>query len=272
MDLPVDRLARELRKKPLVSGIIPPRHARQMAMLFILVAFILTALWFPGPLIFGLFTLSAFLGGAYDALSKKVPASDILLGSWVFIFYLFGSVTAAGTLSKIGDLAWLVALLFFLQLVFQTGITGGLKDVKHDFVSGAKTPPIWFGTRVTKGRIFIPDSFKAYAMTIKLLNIGAALAPFLIWGVAPTMLQFVLLPILLFFILFYSVLALTGGTFHRKEKMRYLMVQELLSFMLIPLLMFSFIDFWLALLILMGPVLWFGAFTRVLYGGQLPNV
>ncbi len=272
MDLPVDSRAKELKAKPLVSGIIPQRHALYMALSFITLAFILSVSFFKTPESIALFALSAVLGGAYDVYSKKLPASDILLGIWVFVFCLYGSSTVDPDISGVGSLAYLVAAIFFLQLVFQTGVTGGLKDVKQDFASGAKTPPIWFGTRLRKGNIFIPSSFKGYALFIKTLNICAVAVPFIIWSVRPTMLQIVLLPILLFFIFYFSVLALHGGHFKRREKMRYLMVQEFLSYMLIPLLLVSFIPLALALMLLVMPILWYIVFTVALYGPRLPTV
>jgi len=269
MDLKVDRLAGALSQKPLVSGAIPPKNALYIALGFGIGAFVLGSILFPGIVTIPILGLSILLGGAYDVYSKRIPGSDILLGAWVFVFCLWGALTVAAWPTP---LSWLVSILFMVQLIFQTGVSGGLKDVEHDAASGARTPPLVFGVRVEDGRIIIPAGFKAYALGLKAANIVLVFIPFFLWATPYNYIQLGVLVAFSVMILALSVKALASKEFVRKQKMRLLLAQELLSFLLMPLLLLSVIEIRLALLFVFGPILWFMAWVGALYGRRLPNV
>jgi len=268
MDLRVDRLAGELSTKPLVSGDIPPHHALYIAITAVFSAVILSVIFFPGPLVY-LFILATSLGGAYDLYSKRMVGSDLLLGTWIFVFCIYGSLAVTG---KVSALALVVALLFFVQLVFQTAVTGGLKDVEHDLAGGARTPPIWLGVRVENGEIRMTPAFRSYSIAWKLANIVLALLPFVVLGSRYNLVQIALLLFAGMQAMRLTIQALQGGVFDRKKKMNLLLRQEIFSYILIPVMLFTTVGFRTFLTILLLPILWLAFWILAIYGKRLPNV
>lgn len=271
-DIEVDRHSKFLSSKPLLKGTIKKRHALYMAFAFISIAFAMAVVFFPDFWALTAFFIAIVLGAIYDIYGKKSFGADLVLGANIFFFTLFGALTVSLELTPV---VYIAAFLFLIQLAFQTGVTGGMKDIPHDHLAGAKTSPVYLGCRVVGKRLIVTGQFKAYSYITKAIHTVVILLPF--WLVLfelynPVVLQ---LGILLFLILLMwatTAAALNQTTFHRIKLMRLLGAQEIVTYPIVSILIMGVIGVWAALFLLLFPIFWLAVFLYIIYGKFMPDV
>ena len=176
LDYKIDKLNKELKDRPLISGTISMKKAWIFAIISLIIAFLLaiylsyiTTMYFPLIVLF----FSAFMITIYDFVSKKLTAMDIFDAIAVFLLILYGATTVSGNLHQITTLAWIVCLLGAIQVLFMQLVPGGLKDIKNDYKAGANTVAVKLGVRVTQsGLLQVPFSYKALSYLIQIVNLS----------------------------------------------------------------------------------------------------
>ncbi len=266
VDIEVDQLSKHLVKKPLVKGTIPKKNALIITIIAGAVALILGLsfnVW-----AFGILLLSLSLAVFYDLFSKKLLGIELVLAAWATSLFLFGAVTVSISLSPI---IYVLALLVFLRLMFETSVEGGLKDIEHDPRVKAKTLPNVFGVRVAGDRIHLPYLFKAYAFFLEIAFVLFMLVPFLFFDLNITILH-VLVLLVLILGMFSTMRFLRIRHFHRKMIIRTAGLHELLAFTALGVMLAPLIGALTVFLIIFFAALWEFVLLQGLYGGFLPNI
>jgi len=186
-DVPVDRLSKDLSLRPLVKGSITFRYATIFAFGCLILSFLLTWFFYTSQsqylMIVFILIIAYLLATVYDALSKKYPGMDLFVASAVFFLILFGAATV-GTPTL---LAWTVALIGGLQVLFMNMINGAIKDIDHDKDGSAHTLAIWLGAKVHAGIMELPLSFKTTGYLIEIVRTVLVFAPFVLPVLQPSL-------------------------------------------------------------------------------------
>jgi len=179
-DVPVDRLSKDLSLRPLVNGSITFRRATIFAFGCLILSFLLTMFFYTSQsqylIIVFVLIIAYLLATVYNALSKKYPGMDLFVASAVFFLILFGAATV-GTPTR---LAWTVALIGGLQVLFMNMINGAIKDIDHDKDGSAHTLAIWLGAKVHAGVLELPLSFKTTGFLIEIVRTVLVFIPFVL--------------------------------------------------------------------------------------------
>lgn len=271
-DIKVDSYAKELTQKPLIKGTIKKEHAVFTAISAILMGFAASVVLFGSYLASLAFLLAILLGAIYDLFGKKFFGADMILGGSIFFFTLFGAFTVSSELTPI---VYLAAFLFFIQLAFQTGVTGGLKDIPHDFLANAKTSPVFLGCRVIGKKLILTREFMAYVLGMKAVHTAAVLVPFFVsWFVFYDIMLLQILLLILFVVLMWAacVKAISFTEFKREEIMRVLGGHEVFSYPIVAVLIMGFIGLEYAIFLLIFPIIWYACFLLIIYGKFMPEV
>jgi 4-hydroxybenzoate polyprenyltransferase len=271
-DVEVDRFAHELSTKPLIRGEIKRNHALYAALIVICIAFILSIIWFKSLYGTVAFAIAILLGAVYDLFGKKFFGADFVLGGSIFFFCLFGALTVS---TNITPAVLSVAFLFFIQLSFQTGITGGMKDIPHDYLAGAKTSPVFLGCRVFGKRLVVTGGMKFYAIGIKVVHSFAIIIPLWLGYFRlheSDIIQLFVLLLLMSLMWITTILALYMKVFDRLKLMRILGAQEIVTYPITPILIFGMVGVSYGLFLLFFPIFWLALFLIVIYGKLMPDV
>jgi 4-hydroxybenzoate polyprenyltransferase len=184
-DVRVDQLSKDLTTRPLVNGSITLRHAMMFGLACLILSFILTVFFYTGfnqyVILIGVLVVAYAFATVYDMLSKKYPGMDLFVAAAVFFLILFGAATI-GTPTL---LAWVVALIGGLQVLFMNMINGAIKDIDHDQQGRARTFAILLGAKVRAGVITLPLSFKTTGYLIEVGRTLLVFAPFLLPALQP---------------------------------------------------------------------------------------
>lgn len=267
VDIKVDEKSQYLKEKPLVSSSITKNHALFIVLLAFICAYALTIIFFQS--LFPLLFLSlAFLSGAiYDTMGKKIPGSDAFVGASSFFGCLFGASIVS---IHFTNLVYIISSLIFVYLVFNTAVAGGLKDVDHDDLAGAKTTPIRMGVKVKDGKLLITTKFATFVYIVKLTYISlivlAGFQPELrLWQSDKYMIHIVV--VFLVVVLFITVYkSLHIHDFDRVRIIRLLGIVEVTTYSLGPIILYPMIGLNMTLLLLLLPICWFSIFNLILYG------
>jgi len=255
IDIKVDKLSTDLTARPLVRGSISRQNAAIFAISCLVLSFILTWFFFSDLrryLIMGSFLVIAYASATiYDALSKKYPGMDIFVAGAVFFLILFG----ASTIGPLSLLAWVVAFIGGLQVLFMNMINGAIKDIDHDEKGLARTFAIRLGAKVQAGVITLPVSFKTTGYGIELIRSVLIFLPFIVLGLPYDYWQLGLLVFLtaLIFFMIYKLYAIR--TFDRSRIRRFIGIIVIFMYATTPV-MLSSLD-WHVLLVALIPPLWF---------------
>ena len=271
-DIEVDRYSKELSNKPLIKGTIEKNHALIAALIAIALALIIAIIHFRSVYAISAFLMAILLGGVYDLFGKKFFGADFVLGMSIFFFCIFGALTVSANLTYV---VYLVAFLFFIQLTFQTGVTGGMKDIPHDFIAGAKTSPVYLGCRVVGKKLIVTRDFRIYVIIIKIIHTAAVLIPIwfgLIEHFDPFIPQLIILLLLVILMWATTIKALSFPFFHRINLLRILGAQEIVTYPIVPILIMGVIGMWNALFLLFFPIVWLACFLFLIYGKFMPDV
>ena len=269
-DIEVDRKSPELKKKPLVSGIIPKEHALIIVFLTGGCFYALTLIFFPFLLTLFLLSSAVILGGIYNLFGKKIIGSDFILGGAVAFICLFGASTVS---MHFTSLIYIVSSLLFVDLVFVNAVEGGLKDVDHDYLERAKTLPTIMGVRVKEGRLFLTTKFTAFAYSLKIIYIGLILLlgfqPELNLWYSGDYIIHVIVALLIVVIIITSYKFLHLSSFDRTKMKRIYAGLNSASLALIFIMLLPLLGLWITLILLLLPITWYLLFNFVLYGKPL---
>ena len=122
VDIELDKLVDDLKKKPLVSGAVPKKAALTISIFLILLSFFfISILWhrhgFDEYKFMALISiiLAGLLGSVYDIYGKKIIGSDFLVAISVSFVYLFGALS----FGKPNEITWIIFLLTFNIAAFR---------------------------------------------------------------------------------------------------------------------------------------------------------
>jgi 4-hydroxybenzoate polyprenyltransferase len=138
------------------------------------------------------------LATIYDITSKKYPGMDFFVASAVFFLIIFG----ASTIGTPTALAWIVAFVGGIQVLFMNMINGAIKDIDHDEKGLANILAIKLGARAKGKAITLPTSFKSVGYFIEIVRSFLIFTPFLFLSIRYELWQIAILFILTIFTFF----------------------------------------------------------------------
>jgi 4-hydroxybenzoate polyprenyltransferase len=271
MDIEIDKTAAHLSSKPLISGTIPKDAALGFAFSSIIIGYILLGyliLLYQSNAIFAvlLYTISWLSIGVYDLFSKSVRGSDLALASWTGGLCLMGGFAVVHTPTL---LLFLIAWLAFLLI---QNILAGLKDISHDRYGSGTTTPIRMGVRLIGSRLKIPARFQSIIYLFKFSHFISVFIPFffgwLILGFGQ--LFFILLFLILILYLVFSIF--NDFRFKRDIILRRIGLHEILSYSIVPVMLFGIIGLAEIIFLIIFPIVWLAVFMRIIYGRLLPTI
>ncbi|HUT00667.1 MAG TPA: UbiA family prenyltransferase [Candidatus Thermoplasmatota archaeon] len=271
VDVEVDRKSRDLQKKPLISNIIPKGYALFISLLSGACSCLLTLYFFPSvlPLLFLLFAI--LLGGIYDVYGKKIPGSDFILGLGFFFMCLMGASTVSHEFTTV---TYIVCCIYFVHIVFNNAVEGGLKDVDHDTIGSAKTLATRMGVTVQNNRLKVTKTFAVFSISIKIIFIGLIVSLWLQPEIRGSLsynhaIQITLIVFFASAIAFTMYKFLHSSTFDRPRLKRLFSVHEISSYFILILSLYSLIGVSSTIFLIFFPFIWFILFNVILYGKLL---
>jgi len=263
IDIRLDKLSKDLSARPLVRGSITRRAAVIFAISCMIGSFLLSLVFFSDMfrylVLAGILFIAYFLATVYNIASKKYPGMDLVLASAIFFFILFG----AWTIGAPTTLAYLVALIGGIQVLFMNMINGAIKDIDHDKQGSANTVAIRLGARVQAGTMVLPLSFKSTGYLIEVIRIVLVFLPFVILGLSASPWQVALL-VVLSLATFYSIYRLFSiKTFDRAKIRKCIGIIVIFMYATAPI-MLSSLNIYIILAALIQPI-WFFASNLVLH-------
>jgi 4-hydroxybenzoate polyprenyltransferase len=269
-DIEVDRKSIDLKKKPLVSGNITKNKALFIVIIAIIFGYALIVFFYKSIYPITFFSIALILGGLYDLYGKKLAGMDFVLAGGFFFICLTGASTISGDINM---LVYLFCLLFFFQIAFNNAVEGGLKDVDHDGMAGAKTLAQSFGVSVIRGVIIISKSFIGFALGLRIIFLG--LMVFLgskpeldIWSYKHSYQIFLIsLSVVISFVVLFKILKSMG--FDRSRLLRLFSIHEMASYFMVMMVLSPLFDLQIIIILLMLPAVWFVASNFALYGTLL---
>jgi 4-hydroxybenzoate polyprenyltransferase len=273
-DTVIDRQSVYVSKRPLSIGSISQKEAL-FIVVFSLVLSIILALFFVFKSLSFIFLLLSFLFvSLYNKYSKKAAFMEYVLSTGIFTYGLFGVFSVSNTISS---LAIIFCFFASIQWLFSVGVFANYKDVEFDSKFGIKTTPSLLGVKIIDNELFVSNIFKAYAFTIKILHIFIAMLP-LLFGFTSIYINF--LPIPLFFFVILSIIILflltkilSTHLFKRDNMLIYEGLQEGLAFLLIPIVLLSYLIEHIGalptILLIVFMIIWPLACFRIIFGKKM---
>jgi len=255
MDVKIDKLSKELSARPLVSGKITRRKAVYFVIFCMIISFVLSIFFYNNAngfvFIISILILAYIFATIYNIASKKYPGMDFFVAGAVFFLILFG----ASTIGTPTSLAWIVAFIGSLQVLFMNLINGAIKDIDHDLDGKANTFAIKLGVHTNRGKIVLPTSFKTIGYLIETVRIFLILVPFIFFSHPYYFLQLgiITIIIILTFLSIYYFFSITN--FDRDRIRRSIGVIVILMYVITPL-MLSSLNIYIIILAIIPPI-WF---------------
>jgi len=269
-DIEIDKNSKDLSTKPLIDGSINIKKARLVVIVSVLLVLVLTSIFFYNQLyILIIVSLAAFLFGAlYDIYGKKIPHADYLIAISAFFVALYGGFSVTNNL---GLFAYIIVLLGLVQILINN-IIGGLKDVDHDFITGALSTPLRMKVKVEGERFLVTKSFIAYITSLKIVHIILTILPFALNLLVFDNWQFYIVLLLIFIAVVFMIRFLTIKKFDREKIMRAIGFHEIFTFMVVSILLYGIIGPVATIFLLIFPIFWLGVFLIIIYGRLMPAV
>jgi 4-hydroxybenzoate polyprenyltransferase len=263
IDIRVDKLSKDLSARPLVRGSITRRKVAVFAISCMIGSFLLSLVFFSELLqyllLIFILLIAYFFATVYDIASKKYPGMDLFVAGAVFFLILFG----ASTIGTPTLLAYIVAFIGGLQVLFMNMINGAIKDIDHDKQGSANTIAIRLGARIHAGVVSLPLSFKTTGYLIEIARITLIFIPFVFLNINPDIWQIPVL-VLLAILTFYSIHKLYSiKTFDRTRIRKSIGVIVIFMYATTPI-MLSSLNLYIILVALIPP-LWFFVSNLVLH-------
>jgi 4-hydroxybenzoate polyprenyltransferase len=269
-DIEVDKKSNELKKKPLVSGAITKKNALIIAFVTGFFTYSLTIIFFPYLRSIFLLILATLLTIIYNFYGKKIIGSDLIVAGTVTVFCLFGASTVNNPFT---NLIYIVCLIFFFDIVFINVVEGGLKDVDHDYLSGAKTLATIMGVKVKENKLIVTRKFLAFAYSLRIIYIFTILllgfeSKINLWLSEKYILQIITI-IFLAAVIGGSYKFLHLKIFDRSKMKRLYSGINAASGILLIVMLYPILGLEITLFLLIFPVTWYTVFNKILYGKPL---
>ena len=273
MDIEIDKKAKFLSEKPLVKGTISKTAAITFAFGSVILGYVLLILLAHTQRsiqIFGIifYTLAWLAIGVYDLTSKRVRGSDLALALWTAALCLFGGFAVQ---NPANPLLFIIAGLAFFQLWIQN-IIAGLKDIIHDQLCSVTTTPLRMGVKFRNNRLLVPGKFQGGIYGLKYIHLVLVFIPIIFLWINVDIVQIIIISCLLItnFILVASIFYST--TYSRPHLLRIIGLHEILSYSIVPIMLYSIIGLRTVVILLLVPVLWLALSLKILYGRLLPKI
>lgn len=267
-DVEVDRLAKDLHGKPLVSGDISIKTALIICIFFVLLSFLLVGiLWYGQTIDYLKFTallslfIAGMLGSIYDFYGKKIVGSDFLVAISVAFVFLFGALS----FGQPTVITWIIFILTFNQILHMNAVEGGIKDADHDPQMGVKNIASSMGVKIRGMNITIPTGFKMFSIGIRLFSAILLFLPFFIFNYHYYVWQLVILALTIIGVVFFSIKLLSIKIFNRNKIRKYIAVQSFLRYSLVPIMLISIVPSILySVILIIFPIVWYIIFTPLI--------
>jgi len=272
-DVDIDRLSPDLKKKPLVSGIISEWEGLAVVYASLMINAVLVLLFFFSFWPVLLMILLTIFNAMYDIVGKKVPGADLFIAIGIFLAVLFGASVVGKQFERI---IIIVGLLAFMQIMFNNSVEGGLKDVDHDHIGGARTIAGISGLKVRQKTIKITPAFKSYAYFLKITHISL-----LIFLLNTNLLkesysenQYVIIVYILLILLILAIFVsmhrfLNLTDFDRRKMLPLFSMHEISTYYLVPVALSPLIGMLAAVVLMLIPLIWYVSLNIILYGSPL---
>jgi len=266
-DVELDKLVKELRRKPLVSGAVSRKNAIAICVFCMLFSFLFIFILWRGETfdnykfvaLLCIFT-AGVLGSIYNLYGKKIVGSDFLVAISMAFVFLFG----AFSFGVPTVLTWVIFLLTFNQTLHMNAVEGGIKDADHDYIMGVKNIALSSGVKVDGDSVFIPIPFKAFGMGIRLFSAALLFVPFVFYGYDYHIWQIIILALAILGVLYFSVKLLSIKTFERNTIRKYIALQSFLRYSLVPIMLISFIGIVYSVVLIIFPIVWYLIFAPLI--------
>jgi 4-hydroxybenzoate polyprenyltransferase len=269
-DLTIDKASDKLKGKPLVDGSVSVERAKTIVIFSIVIILILTIVFFRerAIILIPIILLTLLFGGLYDLFGKRFPHLDYFFAASIFFLALYGGLSVTQNLNS---LVYIICALALIQMLTQN-IVAGIKDVDHDFLAGGISTPLRMGIMIKGKNILIPKSFIAYIIVLKIIHVILIFTPFYYRLITFETWQWYIVIILAALTIYFMTKVLTTKIFARDKIMRAIGFHEMFAFMVVPFILFSYIGFVGALILVFLPVVWLGVFLILLYGKLMPEI
>jgi 4-hydroxybenzoate polyprenyltransferase len=267
-DIEVDKLAKDLHGKPLVSGDISIKTALIICIFFILITFLLIGvLWYGQTIDYLKFSallslfIAGMLGSTYDFYGKKIVGADFLVAISVAFVFLFGALS----FGQPTIITWIIFILTFNQILHMNSIEGGIKDADHDPQMGVKNIALTMGVNVRGVNISIPNSFKIFSIGIRLFSAFLLFLPFFLFNYSYYFWQLVILGLAILGVLFFSIKLLSIKIFNRNKIRKYIAIQSFLRYSLVPIMLISIVpSIVYSIILIIFPIAWYLVFAPLI--------
>jgi len=266
-DVELDKLVKELQKKPLVSGEVSRRNALAISVFCIMFTFIFVFLLWRGMYLDDYkfaavlsIVLAGVLGSIYNIFGKKIVGSDFLVAIAMAFVFLFGALA----FGKPTMLTWVIFILTFNQTIHMNAVEGGIKDSDHDYKMGVKNIALVSGVKVSGNKILIPTSFKVFGMGIRVFSAFLVFIPFVFLNYDYYLWQIIILALATLLVLYTSAKLITIKIFDRSKIRKFIGVQSYLRYSLVPIMLISIISLTYSVILIIFPIIWYIVFTPLL--------
>lgn len=268
VDLEVDKKSKDLQRKPLVSGVIPEQNALILSGSAVVAMYVLTVVFFPYIQTLLVLSFAVLLGAVYDCFGKKIPGiADFVMAGSLASTFLFGASTVTSPFSMVVVLTFFVILFF---TVYGNAVEGGLKDVDHDYMGGARTLATIMGVKVEKGRLMMTKKFAFFSWSIEIISFILILMladqPGINIFRSNDYLRIGVVVFLIIISLVSTTMFLTLKQFDRAKMKKLFGVINSSSGALIIILLFPLLGLIKTIILLLLPITWYVLFNTVLYG------
>ncbi len=273
IDTKIDKLSKDLKASPLVSGTITRRKATYFAVSAMVLSWIFSLFFYEDirsfAIILSILVFADFLSTIYNFISKKYPGMDVFVTGAVFFLIIFGGATVSPGEFLTTPLLWIVAFIGCIQVLFMNMINGALKDIDHDAKGSANTLAIRLGAKVRGEKLIIPGSFKIIGYSIEGIRSALVFLPFIILSEQFSFLtwQIALLIILTAVNLYLIHTLFSMDRFVRKKVRRTIGLIVIFMYATTPVMLYS-LNPYIALTALIPP-LWFLSSNTILHSSAL---
>lgn len=269
IDIDLDKQSKSLSGRPLVKGTITKRNSIIIMLTCLLFAWLMVFIFlFKNENLFYLSLLVLLISNLliiiYDLYGKKLLGSDLIFALAETLFFLFGALVAS-TNGILSIFTWVGLIIIFSQMFYENAITGGLKDADHDYLKNVKNIASEFGVKVNADKILsIPLKFKILGVGIHLITIPFIFIPFIFYGITYEIWQIILLFFIILLALFLTIKMLSIKRFNRKKLRRMIVKNLFIRYTIIPVMLFSIINFYFMIFMIIFPLVWYIFFSLIM--------
>ena len=265
-DIEVDRVTKEPKKRPLVTGVISKKIAIVICVLSVIGIYASIFIFFyknQSSFYIGLLygTIALGLVYIYNIYGKKIIGSDFFIASSGALAVLFGAYLVSGN-GALSIFTWAIFILEFTQYLFGNAVVGGIKDADHDYLKNVKNLALASGVKVTNDKkVFIPLSFQAFGIGLRFIFAFGAFIPFA-YGIHYEIWEILLLVLFIICLLLLSIKVLSLKTMEKKHEIIKLGgIMGIFRCSIIPIMLLPVIGLFYVFILIIFPFVWYIIFT-----------